>query len=302
MKELLEQGYGFVPVCMIAGISLLVRFILVGYYGALGRACKNFGQTQNATVSYIREDLLFRKKSNMGMKSVTVYVECRLAERKVCGIRLGTLECITEQSLLLVVLGGVLTAFAGVLWNCDGRQILFILFAGGMSFLGLLFVDLVTGLREKHRRIRLSIRDYIENGVHKGEAREALSGERIAAKEKKEKREKVKKSAKTVRYSVGKKNRRKPGKAQEEKRRLTEELLRERRQMEARSFAQMRKEEKEPVKEQPEISAEERKQPEEGKQPEGQVLQAVEQAEAEAAATQFTYEDLLGEVLAEYLV
>lgn len=336
MKELLEQGYGILLVIGVAGIGVLVRILLMGYYGMLGSACSSFGETKNKTISYIREDLSFRAKNNIGMKSVTVYTECRLAECKVCGIRLGTLEGISEQSLLLVVLSGVLLAFAGVLWNCDGRQILFLLFTGGVSFLGLLLVDVMTGLREKHKRIRLAIRDYIENGVHVERNGERPLLQEKPEQRKREKKEKVQKSVKvktsassgTIKGVGRKKN----GKAQEEKRRLTEELLRERRQMEARSFAQMRKAEAEgPEKESrvqtPELTRELHVEPESQaplqvklteqenelrvtvpvkpiEKEHGlreETVNAAVRAVEEAAATKVSYEVMLSEVLAEYL-
>ena len=299
MKELLEQGYGLLPVLGVAGVGFSVRMLLAGYYGKLTKACSSIPGTNNKTISYIREDLSFRSKNNIGMKSVTVYTECRLAECKVCGIRLGTLEGIAEQSLLLVVLSGVLLAFAGVLWNCNGRQILFLLFAGGVSFLGLLLTDVMTGLRAKHKRVRLAIRDYIENGVYVEK-----SGERPLMKEnrerkKKEKKEKVQKSAKvskTVKAGTVKGKRyKKNGKAQEEKRRLTEELLRERRQMEARSFAQMRKTKAElPAEVTGTVTEAETESKEEA-------LDSAVHAVEEAAVTKFSYEVMLSEVLAEYL-
>ena len=322
MKELLEQGYGIFLVLGVAGIGLFVRILLVGYYGKLTRACSSFSGTNNKTISYIREDLSFRTKNNIGMKSVTVYTECRLAECRVCGIRLGTLEGISEQSLLLVVLSGVLLAFAGVLWNCDGRQILFLIFAGGVSFLGLLLTDVMTGLRAKHKRVRLAIRDYIENGVHAEKTGERLCMKENTERKRKEKKEKVQKSAKVTKTvkerTIKGTGRKKNGKAQEEKRRLTEELLRERRQMEARSFAQMRKVETEESKKEVRMAEPVFKVPEfvdqlqEVRETElqgdvqttevgaGTVNSALHAVE-EAAATRFSYEMMLSEVLAEYL-
>lgn len=323
MKELLEQGYGILSVSGVAGIGLLVRILLMVHYGKLGKACGNFGETKNKTISNIREDLSFRSKNNIGMKSVTLYTECRLAECKVCGIRLGTLEGISEQSLLLVVLSGVLLAFAGVLWNCEGRQILFLLFAGGLSFLGLLLVDVMTGLREKHKRVRLVIRDYIENGVHTEKGKGLSVIQENTERKKREKKEPAQKTVKVSKHvtfgAKRKKGCKRNGKAQEEKRRLTEELLRERRQMEARSFAQMRKteigeserEEKVTVEEMPKSRQEEpgkpspvtiaAEEPEAEKELRKETVNLAECAVEEAAATRVSYEMMLSEVLAEYL-
>lgn len=111
-------------------------------------------------------------------------------------------------------------------------------------------------------------------------------------------------------------------KAQMEKRRLTEELLRERRQMEARQLAELKSRERAGetafVKESKTVAEEEAektkvfmeetmtlpeeavKLPEETLKPKEEI--AAEAAEAEAAAAlETSYEALLREVLAEYL-
>lgn len=140
------------------------------------------------------------------------------------------------------------------------------------------------------------------------------------ARKKREKKEKVQKTVKANRQkAVGTKSgagRKKNGKAQEEKRRLTEELLRERRQMEARSFAQMRKaeaewQEKEVQAIMPEESDRQKvcetevqaalpEMPTE-KESRKEAADAAVRAVEEAAATKVSYEMMLSDVLAEYL-
>ncbi len=163
MRELLEQGYGIILIGAVAGVGVLCRWLLLFYYAGIGRACKAFNRTKNKTIAYIRNDLKMRKNANLGIKSAMIYTECRLAERRVTGVRLGVLEAVTEQSLLLVLLSGVLTAFSGVLSGCDNKQVFqHLFFCGTLTFL-MIVLDLLTGFKEKHKRVRLFIRDYIEN-------------------------------------------------------------------------------------------------------------------------------------------
>lgn len=314
MKELLEQGGGFVFIGIVAGVGMLVRVLLFAYYTVLVRACREPGTTKNRTLVYIREELNRRERENLGIKSAAVYTEYRLAECKVCGIRLGILEGIAEQSVFLVMLGGVLVALAGVLWGSNTRSILLGLFVSGVTVLIMLMADLTTGLREKHKRIRLCIRDYIENspalfGENISNVLPAVNNEKAEKKEERSRKNEAKREAKKEKKEVRNLRRDKPivqtrkknGKAQEEKRRLTEELLRERRQMEARHLAERREKEQKAV---PELVVQESRDvlskimP---KEAEETVKTPVQQAAEEAAATTISYETLLREVLAEYL-
>lgn len=323
MKELLEQGVGVIVIGTVTGVGMLVRMILFGYYARLGKACKQFEKTSNRTISYIREELNRRTKNNRGIKNATVYTECRLAECKVCGIRIGILECMMQQSLLIVPLSGVLIAFAGVILECMGLTILMSLFVCSVAVLALLLMDLFTGMREKHKRIRLTIRDYVENcwalqtDGKENEAEPSRKDRKTLRKERKEEKkiEKNNRSADKSKRVTAKKN----GKAQEEKRRLTEELLRERRQLEARSFAQQRKKEQErecqagQVQEeaavtecrvqqvQEEAAVTECVEPLCMEQREQKQEEALVSKEPEIKMQEFSYEDLLSEVLAEYL-
>lgn len=305
MKELLEQGYGFIFTGFFVGIGILTRLVLWREYALLARACRNFGTARNKIIVRMREDLCRRAQKSMGIRSAAVYTECRLSESKVFGIRLGVWERITEQSVLLVMLCGVLETLAGVLWGCDVKTILFFLFLSGIGGLFLLMVDFVAGLREKRNRIRLHIRDYIEN-LWLYETEEQYFDRQEVPRIK------------------GKKH----CKAQEEKRRLTEELLRERRQMEARHIAERREREKEEELRAEGIAVEkvtaesetaesiiaesvmavgiaEESENAEGvtaENPEdGAASVSVQQAQNEAAATEISYESLLREVLSEYL-
>lgn len=164
MKQLLEQGSGLVLTGMVLGIGLTARFVLWAYYSMLGTACRRPETTKHKLISEIREELQQRLRDGIGMKSVTTYIERRLAECRVVGIRLGVWEGIAEQSVLLVMLFGILLALGGALWECESRLVLAMLFLGEMSAVVLLTMDLFSGLKEKRERTRLCIRDYIENG------------------------------------------------------------------------------------------------------------------------------------------
>lgn len=323
MRAFLEQGYGVMLIGGVTGVGMICRFILFVYYIRLGRACKAFGRTKNKTVTYIRKDLEQRGSANLGIKSAMLYTECRLAECKVMGIRLGILESVMEQSLLLILLSGVLVAFSGVMSGGKSETVVFHLFVSGVTTFVVMVLDLFTGLREKNKRVRLMIRDYIENTWMAG-AECAGAQEEPVVQEKKSRTEKnrsPKKSAKKVRSARDMSTRvtvKKHGKAQEEKRRLTEELLRERRQLEARHFAEQRSKEQEAINEVQEAKTSETIEMTEQADTSDNVSEvqvatkhviqeenAEQQVQAEAAATEnveVSYEVLLNEVLAEYLV
>lgn len=303
MRELLEQGVGIAIIGGVTVVGVLNRMLLLGYYGRLGRACTKFGETKQKTVAYIRKDLLRRGEREQEIKNIAVYTEYRLAEGRICGMRVGSLEHAVLYSLFLVGMSSVLVALTGVLTECGYKTVLTILFAGGISVTGLLILDIVTGLREKNKRVRLRIRDYIENGFCAGEGKAEREEEKKA-----EKKERVNQRTDKPRTTDKKKH----GKAQEEKRRLTEELLRERRQLEARSLAEQRRKEREtavaePATEQERVQAEAAapEYVEERAQEEAAVTECMEEQE-EATVKEFTeewsYEDLINAFLKEYPV
>lgn len=252
MKELLEQGLGVIVIGGVAGIGILVRLVLLVYYGTLSYACKRIGRTRNKTVAYIKRDLEQRVGQSHGINNAMTYTECRLAERRAAGVRIGVWESMMQYSVLFVVLSGILVALAGAMTNCGDKFILQVLFLGGVAVGCLVLTDLLTGIREKDRRVRLCIRDYIENsGRVCGDGTET---EELLPMKKKQIRKEKKQGKKTDKpqKAVTKRH----GKAQEEKRRLTEELLRERRQLEARSLAEQRKKEREEDGQEQQVQAE----------------------------------------------
>jgi hypothetical protein len=291
MKALLEQSGGVIFVGCMAGLGIAVRLILLVYYGSLSKACKRIEKTKNKTIVCIRDDLKRYEQRNQYIKNTTLYTDCRLAERKVLGIRVGSLEHFWQQSFVLVPLAGVLSALAGVLAGGTEREILFTLFVScGLTF-GLLLADLALGGREKQKRIRLYIKDYIDNRwMCQMSENTAFEEQEDVISVKSGGKRNVKQTAVEKRKDRGKREKptqrriaavKKKGKAQEEKRRLTEELLRERRLLEARSFAEQRRMEREA---------------------EVQLQTEQVQEEAAATATEVSYETLLSEVLADYLV
>lgn len=243
MRDLLEQGVGIMIIGGVTAVGMLTRILLLCYYGGLGRACTRFWETKNKTIVPIREDLRKRGDEEQKIKNIAVYTEYRLSVGKICGIRVGNLEQTVLYSLLLIGTGSVSATLAGVLIDCGNRTMLEHLFVGSASVTGLFVLDIITGLREKKKRIRLRIRDYIENCYCGEEERAGVTeaGKRELHRKKKEKQEGKKNRREDKPKTAEKKKR---GKAQEEKRRLTEELLRERRQLEARSLAEQRKKER----------------------------------------------------------
>ena len=247
MKEWLEQGAGLILIGAAGGVGLIVRMLLFGYYGRLYKACKRFEKSRHKAVAYIKEDLKRRGENGQEIKNAMTYTECRLAECRVLGFRTGWLENWLLYSPLFVLVCGVMAAFAGTLSGCEERTVLSLLFVNGVTVLGLLATDMVLGLRDRYKRIRLMIRDYIDNSwsVRAEWPEDNLLSEELSewSVKKKEERNVIGEKKSVSKDKPVKMKVRKKGKAQEEKRRLTEELLRERRQLEARSFAEQRKRE-----------------------------------------------------------
>lgn len=250
MKQFLELGGGLVLTGVVLGIGVLARGVLFWYYGLLGHACKRLDVTKNRTIRYIKKGLRERKNSGVVVQSTAVYTEYCLAERKVAGIRVGTWESSSIQAILLAMMTGAVGALGGVLWECDGKRILEMLFAAGGSAVILMAMDLLFDSREKRKRIGLCIRDYAENVWESGElltGGETKVEHAVVEYRKKERRPKRKATAKEAKRTVKESKRREKAagkrrcKAQEEKRRLTEELLRERRMLEARQLAEYKK-------------------------------------------------------------
>ncbi len=336
MRELLELGWGIRGIFGMTGIGVIVRVLLLGYYGLLGNACGHFEDTGNKTIVYIREDLKKRAERRQEIKNVLTYTEYRLAERRICGFRIGSLEGMVAYSMLLTGVSCILFSAAGVFSECRTETMLELLFAGGVSMTGLIILDVVTGLREKKKRVRLRLRDYIENSwigwkENEGgedrkteetelrtEKNEKTEKEIIREKKRQKKENKLKeKDMKKRSADKPKKSGKKHGKAQEEKRRLTEELLRERRLLEAKSLAEQRRKERAEAAEAEEqaeaVSATnaEKQVQRDAAQEECSVVQVMEEAavaecpeeQTEVTVTkspELSYEELLNEFLKEY--
>ncbi len=313
MKEWLEQGAGLMMIGSAAGVGLFVRLLLLGYYGRLYKECKRFETSRHKAIVYIKTDLRRRRENEQEIKNALTYTECRLAECRMLGIPIGWLENMRLYSSLFVVLCGVMTAFAGALLGCEERTVLFLLFASGVTVLGLLATDMVMGLRDKYRRIRLLLRDYIENNWS---ARAEWMEDNLLPEELLDRAVKTDERPKQICEKKGvskdkpvKMQNRKKGKAQEEKRRLTEELLRERRQMEARSFAEQRRRELDMQAEAEQVQEEAAAAVTQCEESEATAVSQCEEAEqticpaSEPArkGTEFSYEQLVSDVLAEYL-
>lgn len=293
MKQFLELGGGvFVTGCVMA-VGMLAKMILWGYYVLLGRACKNPDSTGNGTIRYIRDGLSQRLGQGKPVKSVTVYTEKCFAERKFAGIRIPMWENISEQSVLITMLSGAVFALGTMLWECKDDGILQNIFAAAGAGMALMVADMIWGIREKRRRARLCIREHVENfwlvdGVPELSVAESTEKKNVKA---------------------GKKKEIKQCKAKDEKRRLTEELLRERRIMEARQIAQSKQAEAAPTEEnKTEEPMQMREKSDKIQEKLEETVRNLKHAEEEAAATKASerskdnsYEALLRDVLAEYL-
>lgn len=315
MKLFFDLGGGLVLTGGILGLGVLARMILFCYYSLLGHACKHLDRTKNKTVAYIRGNLNGRLKKGTGLRNVAVYTETCMLQRRFAGIRIDTWEYIGMQTVLLAAVTGAVCAVGGILYECGEKQVLKMLFAAGSSAGILLVSDLFLGIREKHRRTRLFLREQIENvwlPDNGAELPEAEGGAVHSKRKKEDSGEKRRRAVKRKRLECalegkGKKAAGRHGKAQEEKRRLTEELLRERRQLEARQLAEYKRKEaalqeqcreKDKLQEETELNqsfaeAAVTKNAE-------TIVQPAEQTE-ETETEEISYEALLKNVLAEYL-
>lgn len=301
MKEWIEQGVGFMIIGGIIGAGLLARMVLFGYYVKLGKACKQIGTTKNKSLRYIKEGLEKHPTAGNGIKNAMIYTECRLAECRLFGIHVGAWEGVMEQSLLLVLLSSGLCALAAVMCECTKEGILACLFLGAMGGVAVVVLDMLLGTKARYRRIRLQIRDYIENCRwldNAGEVKAEVIAEELPKRKQKDVTAKKAEPQKIKPQKIKKRH----GKAQEEKRRLTEELLRDRRCLEAQRIAERREKEKETGQMQVEAEAaatavgvttvEELSQV--------PVIKAEPVTEVQEE-TEMSYEVLLRNVLAEYL-
>lgn len=311
MELWLEQGNGLMFVGVIAGLGLLVRMVLFLGYGKLYRECKRFEMSRHKVIVYIKKDLKRRREEGQEIRNAMTYTECRLAECRVLGMRIGWLENMLLYSSLVVLLCGVMTAFAGALSGGEERNVLLLLFVSGVTVLGVLITDMVLGLHDKYRRIRLMIRDYIENnwsarteGMEKNLLPAELLGKTVKPEEK---QARVREKSRMSKDKPVKAKMRKKGKAQEEKRRLTEELLRERRQLEARSFAEQRRREQDVQAEVEQVQEEAAAAVTQCEETEGAEIIREEakmicsDTEPEQKEEERSYERMMSEVLAEYL-
>ncbi len=293
MKEWIEQGVGIMIIGGIIGAGVLARMILFGYYVKLGRACKKIGTTKNKSLRYIKEGLEKNPSSEKSIKNVMVYTECRLAECRLFGIHVGAWEGVMEQSLLLVLLGSGLCALAAVMCECTKGHILSCLFLGAIGGVAVVVLDMLSGMKARYRRIRLQIRDYIENCRWTDDAGETKP---VVAEELPKRKQKEA----AVKKAKPEKVKKRHGKAQEEKRRLTEELLRDRRCLEAKRIAERWEREKETEQVHAEAAATAMGTTTEEEMPVATDIKGEPVAEVQEEP-EMSYEVLLRNVLAEYL-
>ncbi len=225
MKQFLEDSGIWVIGGMLA-VGLLAKLVLWFYYGMLGHACKRPERSKNKTLRRIREDAETLRERPERMRSMERFTEYRLTSRKLAGIYLGIWEEISHLAVPMTLLAGCCLCLGGVLLGGELNAMLAVLLSAGCCGVVLVFLELVSGVEEKKKRTQLFLYTYAEQCV----------GTEGVSKTEKEKEKADKPKTEKVR-SVGR--------ALEEKRRLTEELLRERRQMEARQLAEQRSRERE---------------------------------------------------------
>lgn len=224
MKQCLEQGTGVLLCILLPAVGAVTKLVLYGYYTWLEQACQKIRETENRQIQSFRTELRHRKKNGIGVGTGDSYTVFYMRGLKIAGISVASMERIGGYSALMsLIFGGILSA-AGVYFGCDGGRVVGLLFLGTAAAAGLLLIDLFFGVEEKKKRICFCMEDYAAYILSKEENSEKK--EQVLAFPLTKEESQAETSGKA----------RKEGRAQEEKRRLTEELLKERRQLSARQY------------------------------------------------------------------
>lgn len=258
MKQILEQGTGVLLCAALPAAGAVLRLAVFGYYTWLERACQRINETENRTIHRLKTEINHRKKNGIGVGTEDAYTVFYLNTCSFAGISIQTMERICSSSALLSLLVCAILSGAGAYLGCATERVIGMLLLGAACATGLLLMDLFLGAEEKKKRILFYFEDLVRNIQGKPEEDKKKDAERVLAfpliteinrtgnAEKTTEMEDVRRETKTgvpaakkeengKRAEMTGKNR-KEGRAQEEKRRLTEELLRERRQLSARQY------------------------------------------------------------------
>lgn len=257
MKQFLEQGMGTALCAILPAAGFVLRLVLYGYYTSLENACQKIKETENRTIHKLRAELRRRRKNGERTEPESVYTDFYLSTCRFAGMPVQTLERISRGAAWMSLLVGCVLSGACMYFGSEVKYALGMLFLGVVLTTVLLLIDLFFGISEKKQRIQFYFGEYAkEFFAETGGEAEKKSSDRVLAfplkfeKNKPEPEEEELEEAepkKETRRSTAKKDdagkkaegavkSRKEGKAQEEKRRLTEDLMKERRQISSRQY------------------------------------------------------------------
>ena len=163
MGKLLEQGYAIWLLIAVAAAGIMARSILWGYYKRMLMACQNMSSTKNKVIRCMREQFVNRYQAEFGVHNVDIFVDKYLTNCRLCGILLSTWENFCGQTLWCSLLFSALGAFLSMLYELSSKLILSTIFVGLCGTTLLILFDGVGQLSTKKRRLRIQLRDYLEN-------------------------------------------------------------------------------------------------------------------------------------------
>lgn len=163
MDKFLEQGYAMKLIVVILAIGVVARCALWGYYKSMLLACGKMNSTKHYVIQHLREQFISRYQAEFGVQNVDIFVDKYLINCRLFGILLSTWESICGQTLWDILLIAALGSFLALLHNLSETLILSTIFAGICGTSLLVIFDGIGQLSTKKRRIRLQMRDYLEN-------------------------------------------------------------------------------------------------------------------------------------------
>ena len=163
MDKLLEQGYAMWLIAVVAVAGMVARSILLAYYKTILVACGNMSSTKHKAIRCIREQFVHRYQAEFGVHNVDIFVDKYLMNCRLCGILLSTWENFCGQTLWCCLLFSALSAFLTMLYELSSTLILSTIFTGLCGTTLLILFDGIGQLSTKKRRLRIQLRDYLEN-------------------------------------------------------------------------------------------------------------------------------------------
>ena len=161
--ELYEEKWLIYAIFIAGGIGLLGKLVVAFTYGSLVRASNEMGSSQNKLMKLLCLKFETFYKLKIGVNNVDTFVDKYVYKQKFCGIGLSTWENFSGQMTIICLAGAVLGSIWGYFLHC-GQHIILFTFLCGMSVAMVLIVfEGLVDIRGKKARLRLNMRDYLEN-------------------------------------------------------------------------------------------------------------------------------------------